>query len=326
MCKVPITLLLLVWVLCCSAQKSEPSFAMSKNKEVNDARKGVSLIVLGTVQDAGAPHIACQKACCALLFEKSDTTKNVVSLGLVDADAQTTYLVDATPDITQQLHDVKNSTGWAKGDIPSGIFLTHAHIGHYSGLMYLGKEATNTSNLPVYAMPKMKRFLEQNGPWSQLVSDENIVIIPMLNEQKVVLSRNLTLIPITVPHRDEFSETVGYRIIGPQKSVLFVPDIDKWSRWGKDILEEIKQVDYAFLDATFYDSEEINTRDMAEIPHPFVVESMALFKTLSTSDRQKIHFIHVNHTNPLLDPDSAATKSILENGFSIARKGMVFQL
>jgi len=30
----------------------------------------------------------------------------------------------------------------------SGIFLTHRHIGHYAGLMYLGKEVIGAKDLP----------------------------------------------------------------------------------------------------------------------------------------------------------------------------------
>lgn len=311
--------------LCCKEAKRE-SLANSEKEPKTVSDSGVSLIVLGTVQDAGSPHIACEKDCCKVLFETADAVRKVVSLGLVDADAHKSYLFEATPDITTQLRSLRNSVNWPTNDIPSGIFLTHAHIGHYTGLMYLGREATNASSVPVYAMPKMKNFLESSGPWNQLVSNTNIAIEPIINGQEVSVTANVKVIPISVPHRDEYSETVGYRIIGPSKSVLFIPDIDKWSKWAKDIISEVENVDYAFLDATFYDGDEINNRDISEIPHPFVVESMALFANLSKQNKQKIHFIHFNHTNPLAVKDSRASALVLKNGFNIARKGMVFQL
>ena len=129
-----------------------------------------------------------------------------------------------------------------------------------------------------------------------------------------------------MPHRDEYSETVGYRIQGPNKKALFIPDIDKWDKWDKEIIDQIKTVDYAFLDATFYSGKEINNRDISQIPHPFVIESIDKFKDLSTEDRAKIVFIHCNHTNPILDASSPETKNVLENGFKIARFGDVFEL
>jgi len=284
-----------------------------------------SLIVLGTVQDAGSPHIACKKECCTDLFKKPDPLRKVVSLGIIDPKNNKSFLFEATPDITSQIKNLKQFSN-SEDELPSGIFLTHAHIGHYTGLMYLGKEATNASQVFVYAMPRMKGFLENNGPWSQLVSTNNIVIQELENQKAIELTSNIKVTPFTVPHRDEFSETVGYKIIGPKKSVLFIPDIDKWEKWETNISEAISEVDYAFVDATFFDGEEINTRDISGIPHPFIVESMELFKNLPSEEKQKIYFIHFNHTNPVLNSESEAYKTVINNGFNIAQIDMIISL
>ena len=284
----------------------------------SEPKNEVFLIILGNVQDAGSPHINCQKECCVALFENPDKGRKVVSLGLIDGVAKKNFLFEATPDISSQLRSLKQLSTFKTTDIPDGIFLTHAHIGHYTGLMYLGKEATNTKEVPVYAMPKMKAFLETNGPWSQLVNGKNISLKSLENKKEVQLTKQIKVIPFTVLHRDEFSETVGYKIIGPHKSALFIPDIDKWEKWETSIVSEIEKVDYAFLDATFYDAVEINNRDISQIPHPFVIESMGLFKNLSAFEKGKIHFIHFNHTNPLLNLESPQSKKVLENGFNIA--------
>lgn len=289
------------------------------NPESASVSSGVFLVVLGTVQDAGSPQMGCEKDCCKDLFEYPDPSRMVVSLGLVDRLKNETYLFEATPDLPTQLNVLNRHAGADRAKIPNGVFLTHAHIGHYTGLMYFGKEAVNAAQVPVYAMPRMSSFLETNGPWSQLVTNENIRLNPLKNRTAISLSEHLSVQPILVPHRDEFSETVGFIITGPNKKVLFIPDIDKWNKWDEDITDWIKKVDYAFLDATFYDSEELNNRDMAEIPHPFVVESMDSFKNLSAADKTKVYFIHFNHTNPLLDPESKHTEAVKEAGFNVAQ-------
>ncbi|WP_317168504.1 MBL fold metallo-hydrolase [Costertonia aggregata] len=306
-----------------SIKKGEIQYDLSQ-KTINP--HGVSLIVLGTVQDAGSPHITCKKECCANLFVNSDSSRKVVSLGVIDHQNEKTYLFEATPDITMQLKLLKKETSWDSPELPNGIILTHAHIGHYTGLMYLGKEATNANKVPVFVMPKMKDFIQNNGPWSQLVSENNIEIGILTNEIEVHLTPNLKIIPFQIPHRDEYSETVGYKIIGPAKSALFIPDIDKWSVWKTSIMDVVKTVDYAFLDATFFDGKEINTRDISQIPHPFVIESMRLFENLSLTEKQKIHFIHFNHTNPLLNPESEQSKTVLEKGYKIPRQGYSIEL
>lgn len=312
-----LTIYLLVFVSCSGTlkKKKEPVVQEISAAIINET----SLVILGTVQDAGSPHIACKKECCNALFADPDVNRKVVSLGLIDAENEKTYLFEATPDISEQLKSLKRKAPFNANEIPNGIFVTHAHIGHYTGLMYLGKEATNAKNAVVYAMPKLKTFLEVNGPWGQLVSNKNIALEEIHHNEEINLSPNLKVMPIRVPHRDEYSETVGFRIIGPNKSVLFIPDIDKWDKWETNIVEALMNVDYALIDATFFDAAEINHRDISEIPHPFVIETMELFKNQPKAIRNKIHFIHLNHTNPLLNLESEQSKEVLAKGFHIAR-------
>ena len=289
------------------------------------SRAQQSIVILGTTQDAGSPQIGCTKKCCKHLFTKPDKTRQVVSLGFFDPTKKTSYLFEASPDINKQLR-LLNGYSKSNTDLPNGIFLTHAHIGHYTGLMFLGKEAINAKNQPVFAMPKMKAFLEQNGPWSQLVSQQNIRLQELSNNQAIFLEDSVSVMPIIVPHRDEFSETVGFIIKGHRKKLLFIPDIDKWEKWNQDINALISKVDYALIDATFFDATEINNRPLSEIPHPFVIESMKRFKWMPQEDKKKIYFIHFNHTNPLLNLKSEASKIVLGAGFNIARQGDVFKL
>jgi len=277
------------------------------------------IIVLGTIQDAGSPHMGCEKPCCISLFENPDPNRKVVSLGLVDPLEKKYWLIEASPDFITQCRELKKTSDFEHRKSPDGIFLTHAHIGHYTGLMYLGKESYNSSSVPVFAMTRMKGFLIKNGPWSQLFKLNNIKINNINHQEEIKLSNNLSITPFLVPHRDEFSETVGFKINGPKKSVLFIPDIDKWGKWNKNLKQEIKKADLALLDGTFYDSKEVNNRNISEIPHPFIIETMALFKEENNSEKSKINFIHLNHTNPLLDTNSAAFKKVKESGFNTAK-------
>ncbi len=272
------------------------------------------MIILGTLQDGGSPHLGCEKNCCKTI----NPEKKVISIGLIDPDSGKRFLFEASPDITSQLKSL-NRAHPAKNNIaPDGIFLTHAHIGHYAGLMFLGREAMNSKEVPVYAMPKMKMFLENNGPWSQLVSLKNIHINPLSEDKWENISATLKVKPLLVPHRDEFSETVGYIIAGPNKKVLFIPDIDKWEKWRTNIVSLIKEMDYALIDGTFFSAAEVNNRNIAEIPHPLVQESMELFDSLPAKEKEKIIFIHFNHTNPLLDEASKEARLVKSKGFRIA--------
>ncbi len=293
-------------------------------QSINGQKSSLRLNVIGTIQDGGSPHIGCEKKCCKFLSQEEKNKRLVTSLALVDIDYDKLFLFEATPDIEKQLRLLNNN--FKKELNLKGIFLTHAHIGHYSGLMYLGKEALGANSLDVFTMKRMFNFLKNNGPWSQLVNEKNIVLNKIIENEKIVLNNNVSVIPVIVPHRDEFSETVGYYIKGKKKTALFLPDIDKWDKWNKSLIEVLKNVDYAFIDATFYDKKEINNRDISEIPHPFVIETMNLLKDLSISERKKVYLIHMNHTNPLLDSSTKEYKKVINFGFNIAKIGMSFYL
>lgn len=290
------------------------------------APQATRLIVLGNVQDAGYPQMGCMKACCKDQWHDPALRKMVTCLGLIEGKSQQTWLFEATPDIKYQSQRLSQAAGHAGFVMPKGIFLTHGHIGHYIGLMHLGREVMNETEVPVYAMPRMKQYLERNGPWGLLVNLKNIKVQGMQADASIRLSDQLAVTPVLVPHRGEYSETVGFRIQGPHKTALFIPDIDKWHLWERSIKEEIRQVDLAFLDATFYQNGEVGNRDMSEIPHPFVEESMTLFADLPQAEKAKIHFIHMNHTNPLLQADSPERTDVIAAGYQVAQEGKQFEL
>ena len=293
-------------------------------KKSNQYSDEVVLKVLGTIQDGGIPHMGCSKECCTNYFENKSIRIGVSSIGVSNFKYETNYIVDTTPDVNFQLQALIGNTN--PSEKLDGIFLTHAHMGHYAGLLNFGRESLNSNNIPVYLMPRFFDFISNNGPWDQLVSLNNIKLQRIYNNEKVILHNNLSFTPILVPHRDEYSETVGYIIEGNRKKALYIPDIDKWAKWNISITEMIKNVDYAFLDGTFFDEKEINNRDISEIPHPFIIESLELFNNLKNIDKAKVYFIHLNHTNPVLNKNSEEYKRVILSGFNVAEPGMEFVL
>ena len=296
---------------------------ISKSKTNETKLNEQFITVLGISQDAGYPQIGCDKACCKAFYNGEESKKLISCIGLVDLQNNKKYIFDATPDFTQQVHDLKSDLD--NGRVVDGIFLTHAHIGHYTGLMYLGFEAMDAKGIPVYTMPRMKTYLETNGPWSQLVSMNNIELKQIQRDSTIVLNDGLKVTPFLVPHRDEYAETVGYKIEGVKKSALYIPDINKWELWDRDIIEEVKNVDFAFIDATFFKEGEV-PRPMKDIPHPFIVETTKLFENESVETKSKIHFIHLNHTNPALKETDRSKDSIQALGYNFAKQGMKFSL
>ncbi len=281
------------------------------------------IYVLGNVQDAGLPHIGCESKICLDAFNEKKQYY-VTSIALIDKENHEFSLFDVTPNITEQLLMI-NKDIFNQFILPKNIFITHAHIGHYTGLMYFGREALGSKGIKVNVLPRMYDFISNNGPWSQLVKLGNISLNEINFRDNIEINAHLSVTPIQVPHRDEFSETSAFLIKGPNKTALYLPDIDKWSKWSISLIEILENVDYAFIDASFYTNDEIN-RDIDEIPHPLVIETMNLLDELPSYQKDKVHFIHMNHTNQMLDPNSDITRNVLNKGFNIARLGQKFYL
>ena len=289
----------------------------------NTLAQNLYVLVLGVVQDGGYPQAGCQKECCRAVWLDKNQHGSVSCIAVVDPVSRESWLFDATPDFAGQLHRLGQAT--QNPSLLTGIFLTHAHIGHYTGLMHLGREVMGADKIPVYAMPRMKAFLENNGPWSQLVSLQNIVIQPLAENKELVLNERIRVTPFRVPHRDEFSETVGYRIKTAGKSLIFIPDIDKWQKWEQKLADVVKANDFVLIDGTFFQDGEI-ARPMSEVPHPYISETMELLESLPAKQKNKVHFIHFNHTNPVLRPESVERKAVLERGFRLAEPGQRIEL
>lgn len=282
------------------------------------------IVVLGVGQDAGVPQMGCGSPFCRAAWADPELRQTVSSIALIDPETRGRWIFDATPDLPEQFEFLKRTSRDRSNDI-TGIFLTHAHIGHYTGLMYLGRESMSSKGVPVYAMPRMKQMLEQNAPWSQLISLKNIAISSLDDSVRVKLNDRLSVTPFTVPHRDEFSETVGFRIESGSKSLIFIPDIDKWQKWSTPLEDLVRSADYLLLDGTFFSDGEID-RPMSEVPHPFVSETMDMLRTIPRNERSRIYFIHFNHSNPLVQGNKRKLREVRQKGFRVATRGLRLDL
>ena len=276
----------------------------------------VELQVLGLAQDGGHPQAGCPRPCCASAFADVGLGHRIACIGLRDGDEA--WLLDASPDLGRQ--------AWAVGGTLRGVWLTHAHLGHYTGVLQLGKEAWAARGMPLFAMPAMQAFLEANEPFASVLRDGHAVVHPLAADRSVALSERLSVTPWLVPHRGPWSETVGLHVRGPSRTALYLPDIDAWEPWDRDLAEVVSEVDALFLDGTFFDVDELAGRDQRTIPHPTVRATMGRLQALPEALRARVHFIHLNHSNPLLDPASEASAEVERRGYRVAREGLRLSL
>jgi len=276
-------------------------------------------IVLGVAQDGGLPHLGCTKPCCATA-RRDGRRETPASLAIHDRATGALVLVEATPAVEEQVALLHRLTGTRPDPRRpvDAVLLTHAHVGHYAGLVQFGREVAATDAIPVHVTPRLAEFLRSNGPWDQLVRLEQIRLVPVEPGRPFEPIPGIRVVAIPVPHRDEYSDTVALRIEGPNRTVLFVPDTDRWQDGALERL--VDGVDVAWLDATFYDGSELPGRDLSEIPHPPMVDTMARLATAARERPGRFRFLHLNHTNPALT-DPALRERIRDRGFLVAEPG-----
>ncbi len=294
-----------------------------------DSGQGIKVVVLGSAQDAGIPQLGCRCLHCRKALDDPKWERRVSSLGIINSSTGEVAIIDATPDICAQvgrlLYDPLAKVRGRRKPVDA-ILLTHAHMGHYSGLVHFGPESASSQRIPVFATPRMLDFLNQNLPFSQLFQQGNLIPRPVRDGEFVEVIRGVRVKPLRVPHRDEFSDTVGFVIEGPEKKLLYIPDIDSWDRWNRSIVEEVGAVDYALLDGTFYSPEELPDRDLSEIPHPLITSTMKKLGPIANGGKVKVYFTHLNHSNPVHRDSTKEHQEVLSSGFFVVKDGHEFWL
>ena len=251
----------------------------------------IQVVLLGVAQDAGLPQAGCDCVNCATA-RALGRHPCVVSLGIIDHTQQTFWMVDATPDFPQQLQMLRER---APGATFAGLILTHAHMGHYTGLIHLGREAMDIRDITLWCSCKMRAFLRANAPWAGLLNDGNVTPREIIDGEPFALSKGVSVLPYQVPHRAEFTDTYAFLFSGDRQRLFYCPDIDSWDGLTFDIDNTLKAGDTVLLDGSFFSEEELPNRDMALIPHPLVTDTVGRY----ANKPYDLVLIHLNHTNPI---------------------------
>ncbi len=282
-------------------------------------------MVLGIAQDAGLPHAGCRCSRCLAAYDHPATADYAAALAIVDArrSPNSVWLIDATPDIKFQLNHLSSALGPHpqlpdRLRQPDGLFLTHAHMGHTAGLAQLGPEGMHVRDLPVYASDGLVGILRESALWRPLLG--NLVLNTLVAGVPIDLAPDLSITALEVPHRDELgASTFAFRVQGPDRTLLYVPDIDDWDQWPQ-AGEVIARVDVTLADATFYSAAELAGRPT--VAHPLVPDTVAFFADLPS----QLILTHLNHTNRLFDRQGPGQAKLAAQGVTVAHFGQIVPL
>ena len=285
-----------------------------------------TLTILGTAQDGGVPQAGCGCSNCNAAFENPQRVRFPVSLGVIDNQGGM-HLIEATRALPQQLKIWADACRFDSPIRPNSVLLTHAHLGHIEGIGQFGKEAMGCRNLTLVASESVASILQEKKLMTPFViADFGSQNLPKFQQGGVVFDF------IPVPHRDDTSDTHAILISGENKRVLFLPDHDDWEQTLKSVGYKNPNewfqslgATHVLLDATFWNGEELSGRDMKDVPHPTVEDSLARLQEGGIGGPEII-LIHLNHTNPLNNPNSHQSRMVEDAGHSIGQRGMTIEL
>ena len=287
----------------------------------------VRAVLVGTAQDGGVPQAGCAcERCVAALSDPSKALHPACCL-VIGSDGSL-HLIEASRALPQQLGIAARSLGIGNTIVPDTVSLTHAHLGHIDGLGQFGKEVMGSSGTSLFASKSVIDFIRKRGLISPFEANNVESSEPFSPSRQCGFQFEF----IPVPHRDEFSDTHAIKIIGPSSSLLFLPDHDDWmgtldmagQSSIRDWLNSL-EVDFALIDGTFWSGDELGGRDMSQIPHPPISETIGRLGRKEDGDPEVI-FFHLNHTNPAIDCGSAEYRELVALGWSIGEQGSTFVL
>ncbi|MFB6265829.1 MAG: MBL fold metallo-hydrolase, partial [Candidatus Nanohaloarchaea archaeon] len=157
----------------------------------------------------------------------------------------------------------------------------------------------------------------ENPPYRLLVDRDNIDIKTFEQGGTVgVMGINVT--PVDVPNKGYVTtDTNAFIIDSGDRELFYMSDVDEWN---DELVERVRHADVAVIDGCFWSREEIERYE--NVPHPPIQESLEVLEGVET----EIYFTHMNHTNPVLDPESGERERVEEEGFRIAEEGMEIEL
>tara|TARA_B100000614_G_scaffold259021_1_gene282664 strand:+ start:605 stop:1453 length:849 start_codon:yes stop_codon:yes gene_type:complete len=273
--------------------------------------------LLGIAQDGGRPQPLCAKPCCANvgLGERAFPT----SLGVKFEDSST-HLFDATRNLGEQLEI------WQE-NLPSHVWLTHAHFGHVDGLGLFGRETIGAKGIILHVSQQMQKLIQSTPQWA-IMLEQGVFTLDVFSTGEAIDCGSESIIPLLIPHRDELSDMHAFVVRGRNKSMLYLPDHDSWeqtlSMYGCKLIREWFEkfdIDTALVDGTFWSQHELSGRLQDEVPHPPVSQTIAHLGSRLPTDAE-VFFIHLNHTNPLYDRTSSAYGTVESMGWKIGEQGM----
>ncbi|KPF67628.1 hypothetical protein IP69_13110 [Bosea sp. AAP35] len=291
-------------------------------------------VVLGSAAGGGFPQWNCRCAQCELAWARDPRVswRTQASLALIDEEG--CVLVNASPDINQQLRATPALWPQETRHSPiTSVVLTSAEIDHVAGLLSLRERHA----FEIWALEPVRSAIAANPMLQPLSADWKSPEPEALFHSKHAIAMRLFVVPGKAPlyledsnpvTESEAGETAGLSVAGPHARLVYIPGC---AALTDSVRHHAESADIILFDGTLFDDDEMRRsglgektgRRMGHMPMTGPGGSLDWLASLPAS--RKI-YTHINNSNPVLIEGSRERALVQSAGVEIAHDGLEIAL
>lgn len=293
--------------------------------------------LLGTSAGGGLPQWNCGCDHCNAARAGKIPARTQSSLA-VSADGERWVLVNASPDVRQQVQWLAPASG--RGSRIAAVVLTSADVDHAAGLFTLREGGAP----PVYATPPVLRAIDVGlGVVLVLSAFGGVDARPLVPGTDVVLADRrgeplgieVRVVPLSgrpPPYmrlRGEQADpkrgdtiALALRATGSTASVLYAPGV---AAFGAELEAEASRASVLLVDGTCFSNDETQAlagRTSADMGHVAIDGRGGSLEWLAKHGHARRIYVHINNTNPVLAPLSEARRRVEAAGVEVGEDGV----
>ncbi|MGL3210110.1 pyrroloquinoline quinone biosynthesis protein PqqB [Bradyrhizobium sp. BR 1433] len=301
------------------------------------------VVVLGAAAGGGVPQWNCGCAVCRTARSNHPELQSTQASIAVSGDGVHWFLVNASPDLRQQLiatPQLHPKHGALRHSPIAGVILTNGEIDAVAGLLSMREGSPFT----IYAHERVLAILRANSIFNVL-SDKNVDRRPIAVDQAFEPAlpdgspSGLEVLPFEVPGKgawylegkahpagaDGVGDTLGLRIADRRSSKYFY-FLAACARVTDDLKSRLKGAPLVFFDGTVWRDDELIAAGLGNktgqgMGHIAMSGDQGAIASLAGLDIGRKVFLHINNSNPALLGTSAERKAAEQAGWQIPSDG-----
>ena len=305
------------------------------------------VIVLGAAAGGGIPQWNCGCPVCRAARTDHPALQSTQTSIAVSADDINWFLINAAPDLRQQLVATPRlhpSAGLLRHTPIAGVLLTNGEVDAVAGLLSLREGSPFT----LYAHDRVLAILRANSIFNVL-NEKLVRRVPLAVETAVELSlpdgspSGLEILPFVVPGKSAWyldgtnhpageegeGDTLGLRISSKDGKYFYF--IAACARVTAELGQRLAGAPLVFFDGTLWRDDEmislgLSAKTGRSMGHIAMSGQDGAIEALAGLGIDRKVFLHVNNSNPALMPDAPERAIATQAGWEFSCDGMEISL